>query len=156
MTTEVVSRSESCRTSLLRRFGAQVASLALLGMGILSVVYVFAPTLASPNLLTIDPSPAFTCKARQGDTVVADFVVKNTTSQPIRLLGIKSGCSCTVGEGLPLNLAAGESGKVRLNLRGVHFDQTGTYTRSAEIFANRDGTVPPLVIRVYESRPPAK
>jgi hypothetical protein len=131
-----------------------MASVALLGMAIFSVVYAFLPTFASPGLLEIDPSPVFACKAREGDTVVANFVVKNITSQPIKLLGIKAGCSCTVSEGLPLHLAAGESGKVRVHVHVGHFDKTNMFTRSAEIFTNRDGTIPPLVIRVSEDDSP--
>jgi hypothetical protein len=154
MSVETLANHSRPRPSALRRIALPIASFALLGVGVFSVVYAFVPTIASPNLLEIDPSPVFACKGHEGDTVFADFVVKNVTSQPIRLLGIKSGCSCTVGEGLPLSLAAGESGKVRLNIRVGHFDKTNTITRSAEIFANRSGTVPQLVVQVSEGDPP--
>jgi hypothetical protein len=86
--------------------------------------------------------------------VVADFVLKNVTSQPIKVLGIKGGCACTVTEGLPVNLAAGESGKIQLSLRVGRFESSNTITRSAEVFTNRDGMVPPLVIQVHEGDSP--
>lgn len=153
MITEAVAGTERRRVAWFQRLEVQVASVVLLGMAILSVVYAFVPTLASPKLLEVEPSPAFECKARAGDVVVAEFAVKNVSSGPVKLLGAQSGCSCTVSEGLPLSLDPGQVGKIRLRVNVRPFDADHVVTTSAQLFTNRDGTVPPLVVKVSQSSP---
>jgi len=101
-----------------------------------------------PQLLSVDPSPAFTCKARKGDVVKAVFKLENLQKRPITLLGAKTSCPCAVAEGLPVTLAPGDSSKVSLLVKIGEFDGNGNFIKSAELMTNRDGTVPPLDVVV--------
>jgi hypothetical protein len=110
----------------------------------------FSPSLSAlmlgPQLVSIEPSPKFICTAHKGDVLLATFTIRNVKSQPITLLGATASCSCTVAEGLPLKLDPGESGKVSLKITVGGFDETGKFTKSAQIFTNREGMVPPLIV----------
>jgi hypothetical protein len=139
--------------SPVRGIALQLLASVLIAGAAFGVTRVFFPqVLASltspPKLVEISPSPVFTCKARRGDVVMATFVVKNVSSRLITLLGAKSVCSCTIAEGLPLKLAPGESGKVVLRVTVGQFDKERIFSKSAELFTNLDGTVPPLVVQV--------
>jgi hypothetical protein len=137
----------------VREVFLQIASVVLLIIGVFAVVYAVSPGVRSAlstghDLVEVEPSPAFTSKAHKGDVIMAVFTIKNVATRPITLLGATSGCSCAVAEGLPLKLAPGETGHVSLRVTVGSFDKAGVFAKSAELFTNLDGTVPPMVVRV--------
>ncbi len=102
--------------------------------------------LRGKSLLLINPSPEFTCSARQGETVLAPFIVKNIQKQPVKLLGATAQCTCTVAQGLPMELLPGESNRITMKVRIGVPDASGNFTAAAQLLTNRDGTVPPLIV----------
>ncbi len=109
-----------------------------------AVRWVYSSRITS--LVSVDPSPKFTCYAQRGDIINAVFTVKNVQSSPITLLGATTSCSCTIADGLPLQLDPGKSGKISLKVRVKMFDGTGKFSTSAQLLTNRDGVVPPLIV----------
>ncbi|MGB7160922.1 MAG: DUF1573 domain-containing protein [Tepidisphaeraceae bacterium] len=103
--------------------------------------------LEGPQLVSIDPSPKVTFQAREGDTVTGNFIVKNVTDQPLRLLGANTSCGCTVVESnFPVELNAGASTVLKVQMHVEKPTSNGTFQQEAHLLMNREGMVPPLVI----------
>lgn len=110
------------------------------------------PFLQGPPLLSVDPSPSATFQARDGETVTAEFTVKNITDEPVRLLGANTSCGCTVvTTEFPMELAPGESATLLANMEVGEPNADGKYIQQANLLVNRAGTVPALVIEAVVS-----
>ena len=138
--------------SSLRMYGLAVLMPLLLAAGLSLVLWTFLSHKATPNggattLLSVKPSEA-AYTAHEGDSVAASFVVKNTTEQPIRILGTNTTCGCTtVGTTLPAELAPGESMTVMVHMKVGKGGSDGIFVQQANLLVNRSGTVPALVVK---------
>jgi hypothetical protein len=104
-------------------------------------------------LVSVTPSTVFRATGKYGDEVIAKFTVQNTAGTPVTLLGASSECSCTVADGLPLTLPAHSAGNVYLRVTVGHFDEGGIFAKTAILFANRAGDIPPLHVEITHRLP---
>ncbi|MGB7068315.1 MAG: DUF1573 domain-containing protein [Pyrinomonadaceae bacterium] len=108
--------------------------------------------LEGPQLVSIDPSPKATFQARVGDTVTAEFTIKNVSDQSLRLLGANTSCGCTVvATKFPTELSPGESTNLKVQMTIEKPESAGTFKQEANLLVNREGVVPPLVIEAAVS-----
>lgn len=70
-----------------------------------------------------------------GETQVAEFLLRNLTSEPVKVLGATVSCDCVTTEGLPAEVVAG--GSVRLR-SAVHLDGriTGPFEQSVVYYTD--------------------
>jgi hypothetical protein len=102
---------------------------------------LFTPTLAS-----VEPT-RFSRAAREGETVVANFTVRNVSESPIRLVGAASSCGCTViMTDFPVELPPGAVSVIPIRMTVGRPDGNGRFSKFATLLTNRRGTVPPLVV----------
>lgn len=103
--------------------------------------------LMRPALLAINPTPKLLTEARQGETVMAHFEVRNVSKQPVKLLGAKSSCGCTVvTSDFPVELDPGSAATIKVRMTVGVPNSDGRFVKEARLFVNRSGTVPPLII----------
>jgi hypothetical protein len=107
-----------------------------------------------PQLLSVDPAPAFSTEAREGETVSAEFDVRNVTGEPVKLLGATSTCGCTVvTSDFPVELPPDGHATVKVRMTVGSPDSAGRFAQSATLFVNREGAVPRLMIEVTVPKP---
>jgi len=100
-----------------------------------------------PQLLTIDPTPVFHCQAKQGQTVTAEFSVRNVTDTPVRILGATAACTCAkVSTDLPIEIQPGATARIDVLVRVGPPNQERVFSNSTNLLVNRRGLVPPLVV----------
>jgi hypothetical protein len=139
--------------SSIRAVAVQVACGVVLAGAILVVAHFIAPNLlanltAPPKLLDIDP-PVYKCAAHAGETIQPVFSVRNVTDRDVKLLGAQTSCCCTtVNTKFPATLHPGETKQITLKAN-VESDAVGTFSRNAQLFVDRVGTVPTLT---FEAR----
>ena len=124
--------------------GAFLGGVRLLGGG---SIWAWVQGVPAP-LIAVDPA-VFTSGAREGQTIIADFTVRNVTSQPVKLLGANVSCGCMVMmNDFPIDLSPGASKLVQVQLTVGKPNASGKFTKSLNLLVNRAGNVPPLVIEV--------
>jgi hypothetical protein len=101
--------------------------------------------LTGRDVLEVEPSPVFSCEARQGEIVDANFTVRNPSNRAITVLGSNSSCGCAVVEGLPVEISPHKSAVLRLRVKIGRPDSDGKFTRSADLLINREGNIPSLI-----------
>lgn len=124
-------------------------SLVLCGSFVATVIVVsvwVGDFRAGP--FSILASPSAKLEGEVGGIVVAEFIIRNTDEEPIRVLGASSSCGCVVSEGLPMDLAPGDSGLLRFHVQVGEPDSTGYFRRSVHLFVNRDVYVPNLLVEI--------
>jgi Protein of unknown function (DUF1573) len=100
-------------------------------------------------LIDITPSAQFACRAHRGDVVRAVFTVRNTTDQPLEILGVHLGCGCmSAGTEFPMDLAPAGKGSIIIDLRVGEPNGEGKFLRNAALYVNREGSVPSLFLEV--------
>ena len=73
------------------------------------------------------------------------FRLTNTSSDPIRVIGAQSSCSCVMATGLPLTIAPGASQTLEVRFKPKKTAQS--FRESVRVFTNRPGQqVIPLAI----------
>jgi hypothetical protein len=98
---------------------------------------------AFPNAqrgVTIEPA-TFKCQAQAGQKVLASYSLKNTTRKPIKILGADAGCGCVVAQGLPLELQAGETRTLTLEIK---IGPNGRFAKTTQLLTNSDTPIGPL------------
>ncbi len=80
----------------------------------------------------------------QSDQTIA-FQLTNTSSQPIRVLGARSSCTCVMATGLPLNVAPGATKTLEVRFKPKKLDVP--LSESIRVFTDRPGQqIIPLTI----------
>ena len=54
--------------------------------------------------------------AADGKTIIASFSLRNLSTRPVRVVGSRTGCMCTIPEGLPMTIAAGSRASLRYKI----------------------------------------
>ncbi len=79
------------------------------------------------------------------------FRMTNTSSQPIRILGAQSSCTCVMATGLPLNFAPGTTKTLEVRFKPKTMD--GPIRESVRVFTDRPGQqIIPLTISTDPTR----
>ena len=135
---------------LVSAYGLPV--LAALALAAASVAGVRMMTPASPGartLLTVEPSAVARSEAAEGETVTAEFTLRNVADEPVRILGAPTSCGCTVVDSpFPLELAPGGTATILISTVVGTPGDDGTFTQRADLLVNRAGVVPALVTEV--------
>lgn len=136
-----------------RGFGTFTLPAVLFVAALVSLLCAIRTAMVSgyfgtPDLLVISPSTVFAAEAGTGDVLFPECDLTNPGKQAVTVLGASSKCSCTVPEGLPFTLGPGETRKIRLRVAVGSFDQDGLFTKSVELFANREGAIPSLTVQI--------
>jgi Protein of unknown function (DUF1573) len=128
------------------------------GLAMLAIVFARLWTTHSParllipDLVSVEP-PKVVVHAAIGEAVLAEFKVRNETSEPIKLLGYNCDCTCVnINEGLPAELAPGASADLKVRMTAGR-SATGTYAKEITLLANRAGPVPPLIVEAILPSP---
>ena len=87
--------------------------------------------------LIADPAEADVGPVAEGPPVGARFAIANAGSEPLRLVGVKAGCSCQAAEGLPERLAAGAAATLRVTMNTR--DRVGPQRGWWEVLYRPDG-----------------
>jgi hypothetical protein len=124
-----------------------LAGIFLLSLRLFSSQPLSALIMGIPQLLTIDPTPVFHCQAKQGQTVTAEFSVRNVTDTPVRILGATAACTCAkVSTDLPIEIQPGATARIDVLVRVGPPNQERVFSNSTNLLVNRRGLVPPLVV----------
>ena len=85
--------------------------------------------------VVIDRATLILPTGKVGDTQEAVFEIRNLASGPVRVLGATVSCDCVTTEGLPVEVAAGESRRLRSTL---HLDarMSGLFEQSVTYFTD--------------------
>ncbi len=106
-------------------------------------------------LLSVNPSPAFSGQAHQGNVILATFNVGNVTRDPVRLLGAESSCGCTVVlNDFPMELSPGATQRIEARVKVGQPGDNGKFIKTVQLLVNRGGNVPPLTIAVTVLKSP--
>ena len=137
--------------SLGRRLLADVLPVVLIAAVLVAGIYLafggfrLDQGFSQRTLATVEsgaPVPA-----EVGDLVEQAFRVTNVSDAPLRLLGAKTSCDCTLADSdFPVDLAPGAITIVRLQMKVGTPDLGGTYEQQATLLLNRRGRVAPLII----------
>ena len=133
--------------------------LPILIAGLVIVIFEVAHSQSSlkqelPHLLlSVNPTPAYVCKAHQGDIVMAEFTVLNTSSETVKLLGASSTCGCTtVEDNFPIELAPNAAQKIHVRVTTGPPESNGKFQKAVRLFVNNRGAVPLLIVAVEVSK----
>ena len=140
-------------TRWLIRFSVWIL-LPFLIAGLVIIILPHAYLQSSPILLlSVAPTPAYVCKAHEGDLVVAEFTILNMSKETITLLGANSSCGCTtVQEEFPIEVVSGMKQKVHVQVSIGKPDANGRFKNALKLLVNRRGTVPLLIVEAEISK----
>jgi hypothetical protein len=110
---------------------AACAGWAFLRFGSLRDAWLYA----GGARVVIDRSALALPTGKVGDTQTAEFRLRNLTSRPVKVLGATVSCDCVTTEGLPAEVAAGGSLRLRSS---VHLDGrvTGPFQQSVTYYTD--------------------
>lgn len=70
----------------------------------------------SDGFVVVVDEPHRELSAKTGETLPVDFRLTNVTSQPVQVVGIKTGCGCASAEPVPCTIAGHSTQTVRLTV----------------------------------------
>ncbi len=75
--------------------------------------------------------------AKSGETVPVDFRLTNVTSEPVEVLGIRTGCGCTTAQPIPCTIAAHSTQTVTLTVSMQNRSPGEPFEMSPELYLDR-------------------
>ena len=135
---------------LVSAYGLPVlAALALAAAAVGGVRMMTPPASGARTLLAVEPSAVARSVAAEGETVTAEFTLRNVADVSVRILGAPTSCGCTVVDSpFPLDLAPGETATILISTVVGPPGDDGKFTQRADLLVNRAGVVPALVTEV--------
>lgn len=85
--------------------------------------------------LGVSPKALNFGRGEPGDILTAELTISNFSTQPVRLIGGTSDCSCLATMDMPLTIAPGGSAAIRVELK-VPAATPGELNRSVEVFTD--------------------
>jgi hypothetical protein len=82
-----------------------------------------------------------------GETVTVEFRLQNLSSESLTVDGAKTDCSCTTTSGLPLTMAALESGTIQVHLKPSARDVGDAIDRTVELVCDHSSETVPIQLR---------
>lgn len=134
--------SEAIRTTALRvtaLVGCSAAMLAMLAVGGTlafgslpnALAKLRGESIGAPQYVDFGTTPP-------GKQLEQAITITNYTSEPVRLIGGTSDCSCVTTSTMPITIAPGESQTVIIKLKIALNTTSGQFTRIAEIWTDCD------------------
>src|ERR1700743_1332207 len=128
------------------KWGLTALTTFAIAAGLVEAVRTSRATLGpvdpiAPNqLLVVQPSPKATFDAHTGEVSIVEFVLQNITSEPVKLLGANSECTCAlVTNQFPIEIRGGGEERIKVRVKIGQPDSTGKITRKILLLANRAG-----------------
>jgi hypothetical protein len=151
----VIMYPATTTSSRIRRLLIAILPPVIVAVGFLAVLRVFslqplaALVGAAPlQLLSVAPSK-FVCNARSGELAHASVTVRNLSSESVTLMGAQSSCGCTtVLDKFPVELRSRATTTVEADVHVGAPDANGEFVRQVNLYVNRGGAVPPLIVEV--------
>lgn len=123
--------------------------LGLIGVAIVLATLAGVGTLAFGSLdaaiaklrgepLSVSPALLDFGHGKPGESLTTSVTVRNYTTDPVRLIGGTSDCSCLVTQDLPVTIPPGESVSIAVRLK-VPGGTPGHLTRRVEVFTDCPG-----------------
>ena len=135
--------------------GAMSWTVVLSAIGVLCLFAGFVEQnreRAAPERETLiqvkDPVQLF--EARPGDTIFANFELRNVSGREVKVLGGTSNCGCTaVLNKFPIELGSGGTATMRVRVITGDGDPSGFFEKAVKLFVNQSGTVPLLEVKIH-------
>jgi len=130
MNLEVKSSLAETRASLCRRLLPIAGGISAVAIGFLAWALMNfgsrhdAWLYARGARVVIEPATFRTQSGKSGDTRKAVFVIRNLTSEPVRVLGVTTSCSCLSTDELPVTIGPRSSRPMRVSIK-LGGDQPG-------------------------------
>ncbi len=102
----------------------------------------------SDGFVVVVEEPERVLSAKTGDTVPVEFRLTNVTSEPVEVLGIKTGCGCTSAKPVPCTIAAHSTETVTLTVSMQGRGSGDTFEMSPELYLDRPARKFGMSIRV--------
>ena len=91
----------------------------------------------SDGFVIVVDEPERVLSAKTGDTVPVDFRLTNVTSEPVEVLGIKTGCGCTSAKPIPCTIAPHSTEMVTLTVSMKNRSPGEPFEMSPELYLDR-------------------
>ena len=123
-------------------------------VALVTVVVIGRSSLIQHGLAQFDgfvvvvDGPQRELSAKTGDTLPIDFRLTNVTSQPVEVVGIRTGCGCASAEPVPCIIAGHSTQTVRLMLSVRGQSAGATFELQPELYLDRPARKVGLSIRV--------
>ncbi|MBA3313276.1 MAG: DUF1573 domain-containing protein [Planctomycetaceae bacterium] len=138
------------RLSLLRRcaLASPAVVLVTIGAGLYASGSLTRLLARSEGYVIVVEEPTREFTARPDEVLTASFDVTNVLPEPVKIVGVETGCGCTSVEPIPATLAAGETLPLRFTF-DMHGGKAGTVFRlDPTIFVDRASPPNRLSVRI--------
>ncbi len=102
----------------------------------------------SDGFVIVVEEPVRVLCAKTGESVPVDFRLTNVTSEPVEVLGIKTGCGCTSAKPVPCTIAAHSTETVTLTVSMQGRGSGDTFEMSPVLYLDRPARKFGMSIRV--------
>jgi hypothetical protein len=102
----------------------------------------------SDGFVVVVDEPQRELSVGAGATVPLDFRLTSVTSQPVEVLGIKTGCGCTSAEPVPCTIAGHSTQTVRLTISMRGQSEGAAFELSPELYLDRPARKVEMLIRL--------
>ncbi len=91
----------------------------------------------SDGFVVVVEEPSRVLSAKTGDTVPVEFRLTNVTSEPVEVLGVRTGCGCTSAQPIPCTIAAHSTEVITLTVSMKNRSPGEPFEMSPELYIDR-------------------